>query len=206
MKILHKDAYRDVDYILRLDADISFGPSFADSLLFEFVSNPKLGIASGTLYEPDDSGWHKVVSPAFHTLGPAKAYSCTCFTTIGGLEAGLGWDTVDEIRATMLGFKTQAFQHIRVNHHRRQGTARGLWPGYVNKGQAAYHVGYSPIFLVARAARMAAVDSALGALAMIKGYLEGYVKRLPQVDDPELIRFVRRQQHSRLMMRDTVWR
>jgi glycosyltransferase involved in cell wall biosynthesis len=206
MQLLHEDAYQDVDYILRLDADISFGPSFAESLLFEFASDPKLGIASGMLYEPDDGGWHEVVSPAFHTHGPAKAYSCACFRAIGGLEEGLGWDTIDDIGASMLGFKTHAFQHIRVNHHRRQGTARGVWPGFFNKGQAAYHVGYSPIFLIARAIRMVAVDGPLGALAMTTGYLEGYVKRRPRVNNPELIRFVRCQQHRRLMMLDTVWR
>ena len=205
MQFLQKEALSDIDYVLRLDADISFGPDFVESLLKEFGADPKLGIASATLYEPHDGQWHEVVNPSFHTCGPTKMYSCACLTAIGGLKSCLGWDTIDEIRAIMLGFNTRSFRRIRADHHRPQGTASGRWRGFFNKGRAAYYAGYSPIFHLARAARMA-FSSPLGAIIMSAGYFEGYIRRRPMVDDAELIRFVRRQQHLRLMMLDTVWR
>ena len=41
-----------MDFIFRLDADLSFGPDLVESLLAEFRRDPKLGIASPILAEP----------------------------------------------------------------------------------------------------------------------------------------------------------
>ena len=100
-------------------------------------------------------------APSFHTRGAAKLYSSACFAAIGGLEAGLGWDTIDEVRAMMLGFSTRNFRHIRAYHHRPQGTDGGLWQGRKAAGRAAYNVGYSPVFLMARAVDDAETDRRL---------------------------------------------
>ena len=45
MRTCRREAWGDVDFILRLDADISFGPRFVESLLAEFERDPALGIA-----------------------------------------------------------------------------------------------------------------------------------------------------------------
>jgi len=81
------------------------------------------------------------------------AIAPACFAAIGGLEAGLGWDTIDEVRAMMLGFGTRNFRHIHAYHHRPQGAAGGLSRGRKAAGRAAYNVGYLPVFLMARALR-----------------------------------------------------
>ncbi|MGD0076314.1 MAG: glycosyltransferase [Candidatus Binataceae bacterium] len=207
MQFLHEDALRDADYIMRLDADISFDDSFVDSLFQAFASDSKLGIAGATLYEPDETGkWHEVTkAPAFHTRGATKVYSSRCFRAIGGLESGLGWDTIDEVRALMKGFTTRSFRSIRAKHHRPQGSSSSRLRDYCNKGRCAYYVGYSPIFQLARSGRLA-LSSPLGSIAMLGGYIEGYLKKLPRIDDIELIRFVRRQQHRKLLMLHTLWK
>src|ERR1700688_1202947 len=93
MQFLPADACRRYDYILRLDADISFASDFSELLFNEFDRDPELGIAGPTLYEPGDAGWHESRQPEFHTRGAAKMYSAACFGSIGGLDGGLGWDT-----------------------------------------------------------------------------------------------------------------
>src|SRR5580704_13150223 len=46
MQFLTEDAWRPMDFIFRLDADLTFGPNLVELLLAEFRRDPKLGIAS----------------------------------------------------------------------------------------------------------------------------------------------------------------
>lgn len=207
MRFLPRDTWEGYDAILRLDADLTFKPQFAELLLAELERDPRLGIAGPTLYEPRGTRWHEVPAPSFHTRGAAKLYSSACFAAIGGLEAGLGWDTIDEVRAMMLGFGTRNFRHVRAYHHRPQGAAGGLWQGRKAAGRAAYNVGYSPLFLAARALRLGVKWPPLvSGMGLVAGYLEGAVQRSPRPVSPALIRFVRRQQLRRLLLMETVWR
>jgi biofilm PGA synthesis N-glycosyltransferase PgaC len=206
-RFLLPDLWRDCEAIFRVDADISFGPDCMELLLAELDCDPKLGIAGATLYEPKREGWQEVWGPAFHTRGATKLYSRACLEAIGGLEAGLGWDTIDEMRAASLGFKTRSFRHIHARHHRPQGSALGLLRGRLSAGRAAYQSGYSPVFMAARALRQAAAwPPVIGALMLLAGYVECYIRRPPRLASPELVKFVRRQQMRRLLRMETTWR
>ena len=206
MQFLTEAAWRSMDFIFRLDADLSFGPDMVASLIDEFKRDPALGIASPILAEPANGGWKNVVVRSMHTRGAAKMYSRACFETVGKLESGLGWDVVDGARARMAGFKTRTFEHIRCLHHRPQGSASGLMRGRYANGRSAWYVGYSPLYMMAAAARRIATPPfLLGSMLMVAGYLDGFVRRRPQVSDPELIRFVRRQQMRRLLLMDSLW-
>ena len=206
MRFLTEDAWRAMDFILRLDADLTLGPDLVASLIAEFQRDPKLGIASPILAEPANGGWKDVAVRSMHTRGAAKMYSCACFEAVGKLESGLGWDVVDGARAQMAGFKTRTFAHIRCFHHRPQGSATGLLRGRYAIGRSAWYVGYSPLYLLAAAARrIMEPPFLLGSMLTVAGYLEGLVRRRPRVNDPELIRFVRRQQTRRLLLMDSLW-
>lgn len=194
------------DYLLRLDADLTFGEDFVAKLLDEFVRDPELGIAGATLYEPDGSSWREIRTPRFHTRGAVKMYSAACLRAIGGIDAGLGWDTLDEAQAMMLGFRTRGFEHIVAYHHRPQGAAGGRWRGRLASGRAAYRSGYSPSFMLVRAAAHLLKPPYLaGGAVMFGGFLEGYLRRKPRAASPELMKFVRHQQRRRLMMMDSLW-
>ena len=205
--LLVKANWEQYDFILRLDADLGFGPQFVRLLMAEFARDPRLGIAGPTLYEPSGSSWHEVPMPGFHTRGAVKLYSAACLSAIGGLEAGLGWDTIDEAGAMMLGFRSQNFRYIRAYHYRPQGAANGQWKGRLAAGQAAYQVGYSPLFMLARALRRSLEQPFLvgGALLML-GYLEGYLLHKKRAASRELVKFVRREQHRRLLLMESLWR
>jgi glycosyltransferase involved in cell wall biosynthesis len=206
MQFLPRTVWQDVDFIFRLDADLSFAPDLVELMLKEFAANPKLGIAGATLYEPVSDRWLAMPQiHSFHTRGATKMYSSACFAAVEPLEGCPGWDTIDEMRALMRGMKTQSFEHIRAYHHRPQGEAAGAWRGYYGKGQTAYYIGYSPIFLLARAVRMAATRP-MSALCMTAGYFDSQLRRRPAVNDTKLVRFIRRQQVRRLLMLDSVWR
>ena len=207
MRILTREVWEGFDFILRLDADLTFGADFARKLICEFARDPRLGIAGAALCEPRGNDWREVRQPAFHTRGAAKMYSRECFAAIGGLAGGLGWDTLDEARAMMLGYRTRHFRHVLALHHRPQGGAAGAWRARIAAGRAAYQVGYSPLFLFARAAAcMAKRPRMIGGLAMVAGYIHGYLTRQSRSASPEVGRFVRRQQIRRLLLMESQWR
>src|SRR5260370_16886026 len=52
MQFLPRDAWQHVDFILRLDADLSFEPDFVELMQKKFTKNPKLAIPGALLYEP----------------------------------------------------------------------------------------------------------------------------------------------------------
>lgn len=201
------DLWRDCEAIFRMDADISFERDFTELLLAELDRDPKLGIAGATLYEPGPDGWSEVSGPAFHTRGATKVYTRACLEAIGGLEAGLGWDTIDEVKAAALGFRTRSFRHIHARHHRPQGSALGSLRGRFAAGRAAYQTGYSPIFMIARALKQAASwPPFVGAAMLLAGYVDSCIRRPPRLASPDLVKFVRRQQIRRLLMMESIWR
>ena len=207
MKFLPPEARAQVDFIFRLDADLSFGPKLVESLMGEFVREPRLGIASAVLYEPSAQGWRMAGRPGFHTRGATKMYSRECFQAIGGLTSGLGWDTIDEARAAMLGFTTRSFGHIRARHHRPVGSAAGRWRVGLSAGIAAYQAGYSPWFMLARAAyKVTEKPFGLRSILLLSGYFQCCLRKQKRTADPTLVRFIRRHQLRRLMGLQTIWR
>jgi poly-beta-1,6-N-acetyl-D-glucosamine synthase len=205
-QFLPLEACREYDYVLRLDADVSFESDFTDLLRAEFERDSRLGIAGPTLYEPKGAGWHEIRQPEYHTRGPAKMYSIECFVAIGELDPDVGWDTLDEARAMMHGFRTRGFRHITARHHRPQGEASG-WKARMRAGRAAYRVGYSPLFMLARAARETfSRPSPFEGALLLAGFLNGYVRGEPRCAEPEVVRFIRRHQHRRLLFQESLWR
>lgn len=207
MRFLPRHKWQDCEAILRLDADLSFKPRFAEMLLAEFDGLARLGIAGPTLRERVGGRWRDRPAPSFHTRGAAKMYSRECFEAIGGLEARLGWDTIDEVRALTLGFLTRSFRHITAYHHRPQGAASGSWRSRKAAGKAAYNIGYSPLFLAARALRLVLVwPPLISGVALAAGFAESSLKRDPRPVTPAQVRFVRQQQLRRLLRMKSLWR
>ncbi|HUA32618.1 MAG TPA: glycosyltransferase family A protein [Candidatus Binataceae bacterium] len=208
MRFLDSNVWGDAEFLVRFDADMLFGPNYLQLLFDEFACDPKLGIASGELLEPEGGGeWAAARAPEFHTRGPSKVYSRACFDAIGGLESGLGWDTIDEVRAMMAGYRTRSFRHIQAYHRRTTNSARGLWRGRLAVGEAAWQSGYSPLFMIARAVGNSLEQPfPICGLLMLAGYFLAALKRKPVLVDQKIVRFVRDQQWRRLTMRESVWR
>ena len=79
--------------------------------------------------------------------------------------------------------------------------------GLVKNGRANYVCGYHPLFMLAKCfRRLPDRPYLIGSLALLYGFVSGYLKQLPQVDDAKTIGFLRRQQLYRLWGRETIWR
>ncbi len=126
---------------------------------------------------------------------------------IGGFWPAPGWDTMDEVKANMLSWGTRSFPSLHLQHHRYTGTAEGIWAGMVKNGRANYVCGYHPLFMLVKCfLRLPRRPYFIGSVGLLYGFLSGYLKQIPQVDDVQTIGFLRRQQLGRLWGRETIWR
>ncbi len=199
-------ACRDWEFMAKLDGDLSFEPAYFERLFEQFTSNPRLGIAGGMLYHMTDGKRELERAPLFHVRGGAKVFRCECWDAIGGLWVGYGSDTIDEVRANMLGWETQSFPDLLLQHHRFTGATYGRWGNMVKNGKADYASGYHPLFLLAKCiSRLRKRPYFIGSAGLMYGFLTSYVQRLPRVDT-EQRRYIRRQQLAKLLGRPTIWK
>ncbi|MEI8139847.1 MAG: glycosyltransferase family A protein [bacterium] len=199
---------KDWDFIVKLDGDLSFGPHYFEQCLLEFESDTKLGIGGGTVCLMTNSG-EQVESrtdPRFHVRGATKIYRRACYEAIGGLLVATGWDTLDEVKANMLGWRTRTFPGPRLVHHRQTGAADGSWNDSMKNGLANYVTGYHPLFMACKCIRrMLRKPWSPSGIALWLGFMKGYLNHIPQVDDPAMIRYLRNQQWRALTLRPSLW-
>ncbi len=198
---------RNWDFMSKLDGDLSFEPEYFEQAISKFEDDSCLGIGGGILYhyESMQMVWEK--HPTFHVRGGTKIYRRACWESIGGLWVGPGSDTVDEVKANMQGWTTRSFTDLHLQHHRFTGASWGRWGGLVKDGKIDYVSGYHPLFLAAKAAvRLPRKPYFLSSLALLYGYITAYLQNTPRVNDPELIRYLRRQQLARLFGGETIWK
>lgn len=187
------------DYVVKLDADLSFAADYFESLFNEFAVDPKLGIAGGQCYDVLPRGIRLERTSQNHVRGATKVYARQCFQAIGGLVPGLGWDGVDELKAQMLGWRTRSVAHCRILHHRPTGSAVGAVRGKYFQGMASYAIGYDPLYFLLRCAyRALSKPYLIGAAAMAGGFVSSYIKGAARLADDDLRSFVRRRQRKHI--------
>ena len=197
------------DYVVKLDGDLSFAPDYFEKCFQRFEADDRLGVAGGTICcqkgETIEPEYKK--DPRFHVRGAVKIYREACWQAIGGLIPAPGWDTLDEVKANMLGWTTYTIADVDVLHHRPTGAAYGTWNDQVKGGLANYISGYHPLFFLLKCGqRMVRRPYLVGGLGLMYGYTKGYVERVPQVEDKALIKYFQQQQMNRLLGRKNLWR
>lgn len=195
------------DFIVKLDGDLVLPSDYFQRCFEEFANDPTLAIGGGTICHRKDG----VVVPDFdqrvHVRGATKIYRRAFWDKSGSLYPAPGWDTIDELKANMLGWTTRSFPNIQLLHRRPTGSADGAWKNWFKNGRANYITGYHPLFMLLKCLRRIFQEPvAVAAVALWCGYLSGYFKRIPQVDEPELIRYVRKQQTNRLLFKESIWK
>ena len=195
------------DFLVKLDADLSFSDDYFERCFAEFEKDPKLGIGGGGIYHEEDGELKLEHNPQFHVRGATKIYKRECWEGLGGLLRAPGWDTVDELKANMLGWKTRTFPELKLSHYRFTGAADGAWKDCVKNGRANYITGYHPLFMLMKCARRLFKEPyVMGAVALGWGFVGCYWKRTPQVDDATLIHYTRDQQMRKMLMLDSIWK
>jgi biofilm PGA synthesis N-glycosyltransferase PgaC len=195
------------DFIAKIDGDLSFEADYFERCFEKFAVNPKLGIGGGMVSHLINGVMTLEKQPLFHVRGATKIYKKDCWNAIGGLIKSHGWDTVDELKANMLGWETSSFEDLRVIHLRFTGAADGMWGGQVQNGLANYVSGYHPLFMAVKCVkRIFEEPYVIGSLGLFYGFLTGYLRKIPRVNDKALIDYVRREQLRRLFFGESIWK
>lgn len=195
-------------FLAKLDGDLFFDGEYFQRCIEHFKQDPRLGIGGGMVCLLKDG---KLIpesgkGPTFHVRGATKIYRRACWKQIGGLLPAVGWDTIDELKANMLGWRTQTFADLQVCQLKSTGSADGYWRNWTKNGLANYVAGYHPLFMLAKCLRrICERPYGMAALALWWGYCKAWIDGISRVPDPELIRFVRRQQLNKLCFRSSLW-
>lgn len=197
------------DFLAKLDGDLSFGPDTFAEISRAFSANPRLGICGGDVYF-EKNGQAVIESqsdPAFHVRGATKFYRRACWDQMEGLIPVTGWDTLDEVKANMLGWATRRTPKARFLHLRPTGAADGGWKNAVKNGRGSYIAGFHPLFLLGKCAkRMTARPVLIQSLGLFTGFFSCYFGGVEQIQDRALVRYLREQQLRRLLGRTSIWR
>ena len=198
----------DWQFLVKFDGDLSFPADYFEQCLERFGADPKLGIGGGTICNKAN-GCLEVeskIDPVFHVRGATKIYRRACWEQIDGLIRAPGWDTVDEVKANMLGWSTRTFPELKLVHHRPAGQAYGRWSNLVKNGRANYVAGYHPLFMFLKCIRRLFEKPYLvEGCGLWLGFAGAYLKRVPRVTDQAVIKYLRRQQMNRLLGKPSLW-
>jgi len=163
------------DYIIKMDADLSFDREFMGRIFDQYGRQDNLGIVSATPYYYQDGKKVFEYSPLWHTHGQLKIYNRQCLNEMGGLKQMLGWDCADNIQAIEAGWKTLASRDVHYLMHRRIGNKSSLIKGRINQGKGAYNLRYDPLYMMIKLMHdLFKPPYFIGSLA----YFYGYVKSM----------------------------
>ncbi|MEO0902878.1 MAG: glycosyltransferase family 2 protein, partial [Bacteroidota bacterium] len=181
------------DLVGKFDADIILPPNYFEVMLNHFQSNWKLGMCSGMLYIKKGEKWtYENIADESHIRGPIKLYHKACFEKIGGLRAGVGWDTVDVLLAKFHDFETHTDSSLKVKHLRPTGHGYSA-KNYQTKGEALYKMRYGIVLTKIAALKMAWQIKSLSLYFLtIIGYLKSFFRRTPRFVTREEGTFIRK--------------
>jgi biofilm PGA synthesis N-glycosyltransferase PgaC len=188
-----------VDVLVKVDADTSFDPEYFATLMRRFAEQPDLGIAGGCCYEFEDGEWVRQKVAGSHPRGASRAYRWACHREALKLEPKMGWDGLDEVQASLLGYRTAIFNDFGFRHHRATGgRERDRMRASAVLGSASWYMGYRPTYLLLRALYRTRRDPV--ALAMVWGYASAAVRRTPRCPEAGVVRHLRKQQRLRVLL------
>jgi glycosyltransferase involved in cell wall biosynthesis len=190
------------DFIGNLDADISFEPTYFESVLKQFATDTKLGLAGGMVHSFTDGEYVSQEVALDSVAGAVQLFRRDCFERVGGyrpLPNG-GIDAAAEIAARMYGWTTRTFAEFPVKEHRLTGsaTARPL-ASRVKEGRRMHSLGYGLLFFLFRCLyRSMTKPVILGSGAALYGYVGSVLSRSPVALPPDVVRFLRNEQRGKL--------
>jgi hypothetical protein len=189
------------DIVAKLDADLRLAPDAFATIEREFLADARLGIAGTYVSQMGADGvLARQRCPDGHVEGPTKFYRRACLADIAPLPTVVGWETVDETRAQMHGWRTGSVAPAGGDtvHLRRMGSYDGVLRGYQRMGLAAWSYGAHPLHVVAAAAnRLRDRPVGLCGAAYLVGYALAAARRAPR-GEPALREYVRRAHVVRL--------
>lgn len=184
------------DFLFVLDADILLGPRYYEIILEKFRARPRLGVATGTVWDYH-SGWVVPMrGQQFAMIGALKGWRRECFEELGGLAPGEGWEGIDSLQALRRGWQAETFPDPELRTLHLKPRARG----WRRQGRALYFAGASPLWVLASSLyHLASRPYGRAGVEIWLGYLHAWRQKAPRYDGPGFREFQRRWHLRRLL-------
>ncbi len=186
------DTFPDVDYIVKLDADLTFDNELFEKMALSIQRHDHVGIVSPQRVV--DIGGKTVfhVTPEWHTNGDFKIYNTSFLKQAVEIPKGLGWDCADNVLAMSLGYKTYVDRNITFILNRPIGRFSVL-RGNFRQGLGAWSLNYSLGYLLLKGLHdLFRKPRIIGSFYYWGGYLSGLFHRNPHILNNELTRLLRK--------------
>lgn len=192
----------DYSYLCKLDLDLDLPSGYFEALMTRMEEDPSIGTCSGKPYMRRGDALVSERRGDEMSAGMTKFYRRECFEDIEGLVREVMWDAIDCHKARAKGWRAVSWDapDLRFEHLRPMGSSQvSIYEGRRRHGRGQYFMGSDPLYYLATCLfRMSEPPYVLGGLAMLQGYLGAWLRSARQLDDPELIRFIRQYQRRAL--------
>lgn len=201
MKAYEDSKCLDYEYIVKLDADISFRDDVFDLLISKMTGNPNLGIGGPELLI-QRNGELQIdrILPKDFVRGAMRIYRSSCFISINGLVNRKGWDGIDQVKAKMMGWEVERFTDIKVENLREQGAATGFVKAGIENGRGSYFMGSLFFYMLYESYQYGKQKPyVLKGIFMIIGFLTGFLLN-DRIKDENLVSYVQTQHNRKLKL------
>lgn len=203
---------KDFEFIGNLDADVSFGRNYYESLIEEFNKNQRIGIVGGVILELINGRYVIQNTSSNSVAGPVQFFRRECYEAIGGyipIRFG-GIDAAAEIMARFKGWEVKTLPHLQVLHHRRMVTGKNnIFLTKFYQGMQNFRLGYHPLFQIASSLfRMSDRPYIFGGAMMMAGYLWSFLRgdrKILPGDIREFLRFEQKERIKRMMIKGEIF-
>jgi hypothetical protein len=154
----------DFTHLMKLDADVILARDYFLVLEPLFLDRT-IGILGGVIE-------HGGREQNLHVPGPVKIYSKACLEGLHNLPLKPGFDVMDEVAASTLGFRVVVDTNAKIFLNRRIGGSQGALHGRRRNGLICRWVGYDPVYFLFHLARyLFRKPYFFGSLWMVYGFL-----------------------------------
>ena len=186
------------DFVIKLDADVSFPPGHLEGLVTALAADPGLGMAGGVRHELERGAWRPRRLTGTSVDATCRAYRWSCLQEISPSPARFYWDGIEEATAIVRGWRTATIDQLPFRHHREMGRRdASRVRAWALEGRGSHYMGYRAPYLVIRALFQARRDPL--ALAMIGGFAAAVLGAERRHPDPAMRAYVRGQQGLRCL-------
>lgn len=186
----------DVDYVIKIDADISFGSNFFVKFFEEFDNNPKLGIASGHLIQ---DGLPEKIVDYEGNRGATRIYRSSCFTELESYYCSRGEDQMDTYKAQYLGWETKTFD-IYFDHLKPETSRNGDVSSHYETGCYKGKIPYIFLFFILSTLRSVFMKPMfIGSLYQCIGYINTRYLKKDRPFDESVCDYIRKKQQRKLI-------
>jgi glycosyltransferase involved in cell wall biosynthesis len=183
----------DYDLIVKADADLIFPKNYFETIINYFQFDTSIGMAGGFAYIEKNGDWIlENLTDKDHIRGAFKTYRKKCFQDIGGLQAAMGWDTVDELLAKFYNWKVVTDETLKVKHLKPTGANYNKIARF-KQGEAFYTLGYGFMITTIASLKLALRK---GKPLLFMDYIQGFWKaksaKTPMLVTHEQAKFIRK--------------